>query len=76
MPKLNPRTPWSGYSLGMWPSEAVIQAENAVAGNHAQNAEYGSRKGIKVAKGARFMDLKKKYLADELEKLKKQAGET
>ncbi|MEX0802310.1 MAG: hypothetical protein WD688_03170 [Candidatus Binatia bacterium] len=58
----------------MWPDEAVIQADNAVAGNHSQNAEYSSRKGIKVPKGAKFMDLKKKYLADELAELKKHAG--
>ena len=75
LPKLNPRPPWSGYSLGMWPEEAAIQAENAVAGNHSLNAEYSSKKGIKVPKGAKFMDLKKKYMAEEIEKFKKQVGE-
>ena len=75
LPKLNPRPPWSGYSLGMWPQEAAIQAENAVAGNHSQNAEYSAKKGIKVPRGAKFMDLKKKYMADEIEKLKKHVSE-
>jgi UbiD family decarboxylase len=75
LPKLNPRPPWSGYSLGMWPEEAAIQADNAVAGNHNQNAEFSSKHGIKVPKGAKFMDLKKKYMADEIEKFKKHAGE-
>jgi hypothetical protein len=74
LPKLNPRPPWSGYSLGMWPSDAAIQAENAVAGNHGQNAGYSSRQGIKVPRGARFVDLKKQYLAEELEKLKNDSG--
>jgi 3-polyprenyl-4-hydroxybenzoate decarboxylase len=60
LPKLTPRPPWSGYSLGMWPQEAAIQAENAVAGNHSQNAEYSAKKGINVPRGAKFMDLKKK----------------
>jgi 4-hydroxy-3-polyprenylbenzoate decarboxylase len=76
LPKLTPRPPWSGYSLGMWPEEAIVQAENAVAGNHAQNAEYSARKGIKVPRGAKFMDLKKKYMADEIERLKQQVGES
>ena len=35
LPKLTPRPPWSGYSLGLWPEEAAIQADNAVAGNHS-----------------------------------------
>jgi UbiD family decarboxylase len=75
LPKLNPRPPWSGYSLGLWPQEAATQAGNAVAGNHSSNAEFSSRHGIKVPKGAKFMDLKKKYMADEIEKFKKQTGE-
>lgn len=75
LPKLNPRPPWFGYSLGLWPEEAAIQAGNAVAGNHSQNAEFSSKHGIKVPKGTKFMDLKKKYMAEEIEKFKKQAGE-
>jgi UbiD family decarboxylase len=75
LPKLSPRPPWSGYSLGLWPDEAAIQADNAVAGNHSLNAECSSKHGIKVPKGTKFMDLKKKYMAEEIEKFKKQAGE-
>ena len=75
LPELNPRPPWSGYSLGLWPEEAAIQAGNAVAGNHSVKAEFSSKHGIKVPKGAKFMDLKKKYMAEEIEKFKKQAGE-
>ncbi len=75
LPKLNPRPPWSGYSLGLWPEEAAIQAGNAVAGNHSLNAEFSSKHGIKVPKGTKFMDLKKKYMAEEIEKFKKQASE-
>lgn len=75
LPKLNPRPPWSGYSLGLWPEEAAIQAANAVAGNYSLNAEFSSKHGIEVPKGTKFMDLKKKYMAEEIEKFKKQAGE-
>ena len=59
----------------MWPKEAAIQAENAVAGDHSQNAEYSAKKGIKAPRGAKFMDLKRKYMADEIEKLKKRVSE-
>ena len=71
LPKLSPRPPWHGYSLGYWPEEAMIQAENATAGNYALNAEFSSSKGIRVSKGARFMELKEKFLSQELKKLKK-----
>lgn len=74
LPRLDPRPPWYGYSLGLWPEEAEIQAENATAGNHAGNAEYSSAKGVKVPRGAKFMELKEKFLADELEKFREQAA--
>lgn len=73
LPRLDPRPPWYGYSLGLWPEEAEIQAENATAGNHAGNAEYSSAKGVKVPRGAKFVELKEKFLADELEKFREQA---
>jgi len=75
LPRLAPRPPWSGYSLGLWPQEAAIQAQNAVAGNHDRNAEYSSKKAVKAPRGAKFMDLKRKYMAEEIEKLKTQASE-
>lgn len=74
LPKLSPRPPWYGYSLGYWPEEAVIQAENATAGNYPLNAEFSSSKGIRVSKGAQFMELKKKFLLDELKNLRKRSS--
>jgi len=73
LPKLDPRPPWYGYSLGLWSEEAVSQANNATAGDHAKNAEYSGRKGVKVPKGGKFLPLKEKYLADELERFRTQA---
>jgi 4-hydroxy-3-polyprenylbenzoate decarboxylase len=70
LPPLRPRPPWSGYSLGLWPRDAVVQADNAVAGNHGLNGELLARRGIKVPRGAKFMELKQKYMADEIEQLK------
>jgi 4-hydroxy-3-polyprenylbenzoate decarboxylase len=74
LPKLEPRPPWHGYSLGLWSDEAVTQANNATAGDHALNSEYSRRKGIKVPQGSKFLPLKEKYLADELEKFREQAA--
>jgi 4-hydroxy-3-polyprenylbenzoate decarboxylase len=74
LPKLNPRPPWHGYSLGLWSDELATQADNAVAGDHSRNAEYSRSKGIKVPKGASFVELKEKFLADELEAFKKRTS--
>jgi 4-hydroxy-3-polyprenylbenzoate decarboxylase len=70
LPKLEPRPPWHGYSLGLWSDEAMVQANNATAGDHGLNAKYSSRQGIKVPPGSKFLPLKEKYLADELEKFR------
>jgi UbiD family decarboxylase len=74
LPKLDPRPPWYGYSLGLWSDELATQAENAVAGDHERNAEYSRAQGIKVPKGAKFVELKEKYLADELKKFREQTA--
>jgi hypothetical protein len=74
LPKLTPRPPWYGYSLGLWSEDAVTQANNATAGDHALNAEYSSRKGVKVPRGGKFMPFKEKFLADELERFRAQAA--
>jgi 4-hydroxy-3-polyprenylbenzoate decarboxylase len=71
LPDLDPRPPWYGYTLGLWPEEAAAQAKNAAAGDHASNGEFAQRKGIKVSPGGKFVELKEKYLADEVFKFKK-----
>ncbi len=57
----------------MWSDELANQARNAAAGDHALNAEYSRRKGIQVPKGARFLELKEKFLEEELKTFRKQA---
>jgi 4-hydroxy-3-polyprenylbenzoate decarboxylase len=74
LPKLTPRPPWHGYSLGLWSEELVQQANNAVAGEHERNAAYSRARGMNVSKGADFVEHKKKYLAAELEEFLKQPG--
>jgi 4-hydroxy-3-polyprenylbenzoate decarboxylase len=71
LPKLSPRPPWSGYSLGYWSDEASVQADNATAGLFELNAKYSASQGIKVPKGASFVDLKKNFLSKEFEKTKR-----
>jgi len=34
LPKLDPKTPWHGYSLGYWTDENVEEAELAIRGDH------------------------------------------
>jgi UbiD family decarboxylase len=74
LPKLTPRPPWHGYSLGLWSDELKAQAENATAGDHERNAEYSRAKGVKVPRGAKFVELKEKFLADELEEFRKRSA--
>jgi hypothetical protein len=76
LPKLTPRPPWHGYSLGLWSEELVEQAKNAVAGEHERNAEYSRARGIDVPKGADFVEQKKKYLAQELDEFLKRPGKS
>jgi 4-hydroxy-3-polyprenylbenzoate decarboxylase len=76
LPKLTPRPPWHGYSLGLWSEELVEQAKNAVAGEHERNAEYSRARGINVPKGADFVEQKKKYLAQELDEFLKRPGKS
>ena len=75
LPKLSPRPPWYGYSLGLWTDEAEAQAQAATSGNHSGNAKFSSVKGITVPKGAKFVELKEKYLALELDKFRKRQHE-
>jgi len=73
LPKLTPRPPWSGYSLGHWSEEASVQADNATAGHFELNAQFSAAKGVKVPKGTSFVEMKKKFLANELDETKKEA---
>jgi len=73
LPKLTPRPPWSGYSLGHWSEEASVQADNATAGRFELNAKFSAVKGVKVPKGASFVEMKKKFLVEELDETKKEA---
>ncbi|MBI4186324.1 MAG: UbiD family decarboxylase [Chloroflexi bacterium] len=48
LPKLNPKVPWYGYSLGHWTEENEEEAELALRGEHYQTGEKLARQRIKV----------------------------
>jgi 4-hydroxy-3-polyprenylbenzoate decarboxylase len=74
LPKLTPRPPWHGYSLGLWSDELVEQAKNATAGEHERNAEYSRKKGFEVPPGANFIEHKEKFLAAELKEFSERSA--
>jgi UbiD family decarboxylase len=74
LPKLTPRPPWHGYSLGLWSDELVEQAKNATAGEHERNAEYSRKKGFEVPSGASFIEHKEKFLAAELKEFSERSA--
>ncbi len=48
-------------------------AENATRGDYALNAQFAAAKGVKVPKGARFVEIKAKFLSEEIEHNKENA---
>ncbi len=48
LPKLTPKTPWHGYSLGYWTKENEEEAELAVKGEHHQTGEKLAGKRVKL----------------------------
>ncbi len=47
LPKLNPKQPWYGYSLGYWTEENKEEAELALEGEHYQTGEKLARQRVK-----------------------------
>lgn len=47
LPRLNPKTPWHGYSLGYWTKENEVEAEIALKGEHFQTGEKLARNRLK-----------------------------
>ncbi len=48
LPKLSPREPWHGYSLGYWTEENEDEAELALKGEHFQTGEKLARQRVKL----------------------------
>ena len=47
LPKLKPRMPWYGYSLGAWTSEDEEEAELALKGEHFLTGEKAKSRRVK-----------------------------
>ncbi len=48
LPKLSPKQPWYGYSLGYWTEENKEEAELALKGEHYQTGEKLARQRLKL----------------------------
>jgi UbiD family decarboxylase len=48
LPKLSPRAPWYGVSLGRWPEEYEEEAELAIRGEHYKTGEKLAKRRVKA----------------------------
>ncbi len=48
LPKLRPKEPWYGYSLGYWKEEYEEEAELALQGEHYQTGEKLAKRRVKL----------------------------
>ena len=48
LPRLKPKEPWYGYSLGYWTEENAEEAELALKGEHYQTGEKLARQRTKL----------------------------
>ena len=48
LPKLKPKAPWHGYSLGYWPKESEEEAELAIRGEYYQTGEKLAKQRTKL----------------------------
>ena len=48
LPRLDPKVPWNGYSLGYWTEENALEADLALKGEHFQTGEKLAKGRVKV----------------------------
>jgi 4-hydroxy-3-polyprenylbenzoate decarboxylase len=48
LPKITPKYPWYGYSLGQWDAELEEEADLAVHGEHFATGDKLSRRKVKI----------------------------
>ena len=57
LPALQPRPPWFGYSLGMWPEENQQEAAAAVRGDYYETGDKLARAQVQVPRDQSLADL-------------------
>ena len=48
LPKLNPRSPWYGYSLGYWPADCEEEARMAISGEHYETGDKMKKQEVRI----------------------------
>ena len=59
LPELQPRTPWHGYPLGLWPDENQKEAELAVEGRYYETGAKLVARQVPTPPGTRLTELKR-----------------
>ncbi len=59
LPELQPRTPWHGYPLGLWPEENQKEAELAVEGRYYETGAKLVARQVPTPPGTRLTELKR-----------------
>jgi 4-hydroxy-3-polyprenylbenzoate decarboxylase len=59
LPELSPRTPWHGYSLGMWSDENREEAELATQGRYYETGEKLALRRRAVPQGTRLAEIRR-----------------
>jgi UbiD family decarboxylase len=59
LPKLEPRTPWHGYSLGRWPEENAEEAELAVQGRYYETGEKLMQRQVPAPPGTKLSEIRR-----------------
>src|SRR5581483_6851512 len=58
LPELEPRSPWHGYSLGLWPADQANEADLATQGRYFETGEKLIGKQRQVPRGTRLKDVR------------------
>ena len=59
LPKLEPRTPWHGYSLGLWPEEQAAEASLATQGRYYETGEKLIARGQQAPPGTNLREARR-----------------
>ncbi len=59
LPALDPRTPWHGYSLGLWPQENADEAELAIEGRYYETGEKLMQRRVPTPPGTRLHEVRR-----------------
>jgi UbiD family decarboxylase len=59
LPTLQPRAPWYGYELGMWPEESAEEATLAVTGRYYETGEKLAGLTVAMPPGSRLSDVRR-----------------